>query len=233
MKAEAVKKINTMGKVGSILAIIANVCVAVGILGVIAVMVVTAVIPKGCAVVKTEGTFDVDLDLAAVDRVLSDEEQARINALSTAGDRIAINGEEMAQLTAEATATAVKVTADSKTLTLDIHDLSRYLWPALLALVAMEVTFIFALRLCNAFKRCISPFEENVIAKMKALAWSLLPWIVLPAFAESALTNLLSGGFRWNFSLDLTMIVTVLIVFVLVRIFQYGAILQQESDETL
>jgi len=47
------------------------------------------------------------------------------------------------------------------------------------------------------------------------------------------LESAMSGGIHLIFSIDLGVVLVVLIVLVLVSIFKYGAVLQQESDETL
>ena len=68
---------------------------------------------------------------------------------------------------------------------------------------------------------------------MQNLAISLIPWTIVSSVSDSVVASYLQGGLQFQFNLDLSVALVVLIVFILVYIFKYGAILQQESDETL
>ena len=96
------------------------------------------------------------------------------------------------------------------------------------------VTLFFVGALCKAFRYCESPFEENVIKKMQNLAISLIPWTIISSIAESFVTNLLNvGRFEFGIGVDFNVVLVIALIFVLVYIFKYGAVLQRESDETL
>jgi hypothetical protein len=69
-----------------------------------------------------------------------------------------------------------------------------------------------------------------VIRGIKALAYSLIPWVIIDWMQE--LITLPYTGTH-NFTIDLSVACIILIVLGLAYIFQYGAVLQQESDETL
>lgn len=79
------------------------------------------------------------------------------------------------------------------------------------------VILCFAHKFAKSLEECNSPFEENVIKCMKNFGISLIPWVIF--------TFVTSG------SLILALIV--LVIFLLMSIFKYGAQLQQEADETL
>ena len=87
----------------------------------------------------------------------------------------------------------------------------------------------------NDISRILSKnwYLENVIKKMRGFAYSLIPWVILNSTSRSMIDSLLNGKLNVQVSLDITMLIIVLIVLALVYIFQYGAMLQQESDETL
>ena len=88
--------------------------------------------------------------------------------------------------------------------------------------------------LCKAFRYCESPFEENVIKKMQNLAISLIPWTIISAIADSFATSLLdAGSFEFGIGVDMNVVLVIILIFGLVYIFKYGAVLQRESDETL
>lgn len=101
--------------------------------------------------------------------------------------------------------------------------------------LAMTLTTLFFIGfLCKAFQNCESPFEQNVIKKMKTLAYSLIPWAILSTVSGAVTRIFLKDGIHMgDFGIDLRVVMTVLIILALAYIFQYGAILQQESDETL
>jgi len=59
----------------------------------------------------------------------------------------------------------------------------------------------------------------------------LIPWTVVSTVSDVVLYH--SERFPINFSVNINMVIVVLLVLALVYIFKYGAVLQQESDETL
>ena len=103
----------------------------------------------------------------------------------------------------------------------------------MVTLVALLITLIFAGKLCKAFRDCESPFEENVVKQLNALAFSLLPWVVLDSLTESVTESIFTNTFNLFIGVDLGMVMIIFFIFVLAYIFKYGAVLQQESDETL
>ncbi len=75
--------------------------------------------------------------------------------------------------------------------------------------------------------------EKNVIKKMQYFAYSLVPWAVVSMISDSIRESILNNKLSVMFSIDLGVVLIVLVVLLLVHIFKYGAVLQQESDETL
>lgn len=101
------------------------------------------------------------------------------------------------------------------------------------AFTEMGLTLIalcFLGTVCRAIRKCESPFEENVVKKIKNLAIILLPWSILSSVITSAMEKWTQGIVYVGISVDLGLI---LLIVVLIYIFKYGAVLQQESDETL
>ena len=62
---------------------------------------------------------------------------------------------------------------------------------------------------------------------------ALIPWTIVSTIINSILDSAKSGSASVSITLDLGVVLIVLAVLVLVYIFKYGAVLQQESDETL
>lgn len=90
---------------------------------------------------------------------------------------------------------------------------------AILFLAALIVALHFGQKLAAALGKCNSPFEEDVISKMKSFGKSLIP---------IAVVLVLFGGLSGAGAA-----VAVLVVMLFVYVFNYGAQLQKESDETL
>ena len=108
------------------------------------------------------------------------------------------------------------------------------------------VVFIFLKRLCDGFRRCDTPFSEDVIHRMTVFAWVMVGGAVLLSAAESIGNSLINRSLDLSFSINPTgfnsgiecsfsfaPILIALLVLFLTMIFRYGAQLQKESDETL
>lgn len=110
------------------------------------------------------------------------------------------------------------------------------------------VVFVFLLLAADAFRRCDSPFEDRVIRRMNVFAWVLLAnalFNLLLSLATEIGTRVfyqnISGYYTNNGILESVLylvtpsfpLVVSLIVLFLVRVFRHGAELQKESDETL
>ena len=124
-----------------------------------------------------------------------------------------------------------KLESDGAEITLT--DMGAMLLVATVAMGLLLVIFCFGEAMCKAFATCETPFEENVIKKMNHLAVALIPWGIISPMLISAMEGFMQGGLHLDFTIDMGLVVIVLIVFLLVHVFKYGAILQQESDETL
>lgn len=129
------------------------------------------------------------------------------------------------------------------------------------ALIVLEdvtsiVICLLLMRVVNGFYRCDTPFEAGVIRRMYPLAWALLGFAVIVSFANAATVFVdkslilykagisfqrhgrivdstpFSGAVRELLVPNAWYFVSVGLLF-LTRIFQHGAQLQKESDETL
>lgn len=88
-----------------------------------------------------------------------------------------------------------------------------------LFLVCVLIALSYAKKLAIALENCNSPFEEEVLRRMKGFGIALAVWAGIV---------LLLGGIS-----GIAAVFVVLIVLMFISIFKYGAQLQQESDETL
>lgn len=237
MKEQAVQKINSMGKVGGILILIAKILCGIALALSIIGSIIIVCIPRDFITLQgsTSGTVIINMD--AIGRGLTDEERDNINNGKTFGDdtltyEFSANKMTLDQFSAEGNTIRISST-DTLTNSVSLRDLGYVLVTAVITIAMTLVSFFFAGFLCKAFKECQSPFEENVIKKMRGFAYSLIPWVILNSTSRSMIDSLLNGKLNVQVSLDITMLIIVLIILALVYIFQYGAMLQQESDETL
>lgn len=75
--------------------------------------------------------------------------------------------------------------------------------------------------------------KNEAIGLMQKIAISLIPLAVYSAFVDSLLNSIINGKLNFVMDIDILVIMAILLVFLLTFIFKYGAMLQQESDETL
>ena len=89
-------------------------------------------------------------------------------------------------------------------------------------------------KLMKAFKVCTTPFSEDIIRKLRNVAISLIPWALLEPMCEEVIRYALSPNkMQFGVSISMGMVLVVISFLIIVEIFKYGAMLQQESDETL
>ena len=237
MKENAISKINKMGRIGSILATIAKVFVILGLVITAAGTILCACIPKDFLTMQIDGNLLMDINFASIDAQASDEEVAQMQIeieQSLKEKDIPINGSPYGLIAVNVNNTGISLDCASDFVDFSLHNLVWVMLAALLYLVMTLITLFFINSLCKTFKNCASPFEDEVIRKMKMLAYSLIPWTILSSVYDAIAENLFTNAFQLNgIGIDLGMVVTVLIILALAYIFQYGAVLQQESDETL
>lgn len=231
MKEQAVQKINKIGKISSVVALICKILVGVGIGILLLASIVCFLIPKDSVRILSTEKVMVEMDYSKFGSLLNAEDIEE-QVKEEMGDLL-INSKEVVVEEVEVVGDMVNVTQEGQQFVLDIHDVAGMTFILTIMLILVMITLVYAGGLCKAFRDCQSPFEENVIKKMQHFAYSLIPWIVASSVIEGIGSKIMSGGQTVSVSIDIGMILVVLVVFLLVYIFKYGAVLQQESDETL
>ncbi|MBQ9625180.1 MAG: DUF2975 domain-containing protein [Clostridia bacterium] len=227
MKEQAIEKINKMGKAGRIISTVFLVLIGIGAVACLISFFAMNAIPKGFITVTGDGIGEVKVDLTKIDYTLTTEEIEQIKAGNSSFNSFEQNDLKFVEVTEN----SLLLQSESGKIGFDISNVKFTVFVAFLVVVTAFITMLTMQRLCKAFEICASPFEENVIKKMQNLAYSLLPWVFALSIAEGSLGNPFNPKF--SLGIDLGMIFVVLIVFALVYVFKYGAMLQQESDETL
>lgn len=235
MKEQAIKRINKMGKAGDI---IINICKAFVMIGIVAALtggILCSLLPKDLISMQFSGDAKIAIDMDAAQQMAGKtfSDQDMMDKVISSGT-LSVDGKEfaMGDIAVEDNELVINAKAETPR-TIGLGSLTGVWLSALLLSVAGLVTLIFAGKLCKAFRDCESPFAENVIRKMQYLAYSLIPWVVINSIAEGIVTFSLGRTDKISFNMDISTIMVVLVVFALVYVFKYGALLQQESDETL
>lgn len=237
MKEQAIQKMNKMGKVGCGIILAGKIIVIAVIILTLILTIAIAFVPKNLITFKAGGNGQLQVDLSAIGQSLSEEDMEQINSgdlLKNINMDISVEGNQFQfdEVSTKGDVVIFQASGDIGN-TINLHHLIPALVIAMISMTMTVISLFFAGFVCKAFKTCESPFEENVIQKMRQFAFSLIPWVVLKSINESMFSSILNGRSSINISIDFTMLIIVLVVLALVYIFKYGAILQQESDETL
>ncbi len=233
MKEQAINKINKIGKISGIVALICKILLSIGLVMMLIGTIACFAVPKDAVIVGAGGSGSVDINLDVLGISLTDNE---LTDIEKEMEHIKKEGEETKEY--ELTDVSLSderifIDALSKQKKISIHDLGWMLLILSGGIALSIVTVCFVSPLCKAFCNCESPFEENVIRKMSNFACSLIPWAFASSIVNSVRDSFMGNKISVVLSIDLGIVLVVLVIFVLVQIFKYGAVLQQESDETL
>lgn len=233
MKEGAIKRIHTMGKVGVILALITKILVSLLLALSVIGFIVVLCLPTNLCTVKIDGKADILVDLSAfgvnLDEVSAQEieDGVKENAnISYAGNKFSVDN-------VNTEGSKLNIGAEADLTEFNVKDCVWALAGAILNLILVLMSVIFASRLAKAFRSCVSPFEAEVIHRMKQFAYSLIPWAVISSVVNALESRIWMASSGFHLDIDFGIIIVVLIILALAYIFQYGAILQKESDETL
>ena len=230
MKRQAILKINKMGKAGVIILNILKVVMILAIVGCVIGTIACAALPKNLLTMRFSGTIDLD----AVEQMTGmSVSEAQLREQLASGD-MTVDGKDyvMNQISLEGRNMVVDTQAKMPR-TIQLSNLTLVCISGLVLCIASLVSMIFAGKVCKAFRDCQSPFEENVIRRMQYFAYSLIPTVLLESVVAGSIGYFLGNTDGIGVNLNVSTILVVLVVFALVYVFKYGALLQQESDETL
>ena len=235
MKEQAIKKINNFGNICHIFAIISKVLLIISFVALMGISILIAILPRDLFTTTIKGSASFNFNLEEFDMEFTDEEQANITEALLGEDdsNIKLNNYDYGITDTVVGETYIDINAESQEIIIFLRDFLVVLFIAALTVAMSFITAIFIDRLCIALKNCSSPFEENVITKLQQFAFSLIPWSIASSISNSIMTSFFSGNIRIALGLDLEIVFLVLIILAIAYIFKYGAILQQESDETL
>lgn len=222
MKEQAICKINKVGKISYIITMICKILMIIGLVCCVVASVLLFMLPSTAIKVTQSGAMHVEVSMEDLGGFVPVEDL-----------EIESSGQRYVPITMDVTEDGMTIDLASEEFGFDLHEVAWFMVMISVVLLISVVTLSFIGSLCKAFRDCESPFEAQVIEKMQNLAICLIPWTIVSSIGDSVSSSMLSGGMEWSFSIDLGVVLVVMIVLILVYIFKYGAVLQQESDETL
>ena len=230
MKELSIKKINTIGKAGNIIALICRIVLIIALIGLIAAMIVINVLPEKLVKIDLGTNVGVTVDVSDFD-TLPEEAQAEIRK---GLEEFAQNQNEDGSVTGyEVTDSTITIHFMHNAKTIGIRDVNAPLIVGLFYVVGSYVILLFIGMLCRALRDCASPFDDIVIRRMRNFAFSLIGWGVLSIVCNIVISTIFSSVIQVSVGFSLGTVLLVLVILGLCGIFRYGAKLQQEHDETL
>lgn len=236
------KKVNRIGIAGQVVSIILIVLMATACVALLASGIVLAVLPQDAVAIDISADMDVTVGNSLIgavrDRIPDD--------LTDLDAVVEINGQEFSALQMEKTPDGLVVHAESDRMRFDLHRAVYAVFAGFVHCAALLVVFLFLKRLADGFRRCETPFADEVVKRLTVFAWVLVGGAVVSSVAEAIANALMRRSLDLSFSLNpagmdtgfefsfsFAPILIALIVLFLVMIFRYGAQLQKEADETL
>lgn len=223
MKEDVLKKIHRMGHIGQIITLIVKIILTIGLVLCIAGTVLLYTVPDRFITLDMSGDVALKVDLAKIGKTAKElditAQTLDFSVLSSKNIKL-----EPGELSVDGNTVIVR-TKGQGSLFNDGGLIGVMISATIKVLLTLICTFMVG-RLCKAIRNCESPFDETVINRMRILAYSLIPWMIVDTVENSI-------GQGLHIDINLAMLLPVFIIFILVRIFRYGAFLQQESDETL
>lgn len=235
MKDEAILKINKVGKISHIIAVIVKVALSIGFVCAILGMIAVLCLPDDLITVGVQGNAVVKVDLTDVGLgvIVGDIDDALEDIREGSDSEFNINGVYYKVDSAEMKDSVIDIKASAGIIEFTLKDLWWVILMAALIMGMSIVLVIFIDKLCVAVMNCTTPFEDTVIKKLQNFAYALIPWSIVSSFAAGITSSFFSGKVNVFIGMDLGMVTLVLIVLFISYVFKYGAMLQKESDETL
>ena len=231
MKNEAISKINKFGRIGNGIALVGKILVGICMALFLVAAVACFVLPKDFMNIALSTNVEMDINTDSLGMDFTEDEMAEFQA-----DFVAEAEEDKADyVVTDIEVAGYNISIDEKTedVNLSVRSLAWLMILLTAGLAMIMVVLCFASSLCKAFRDCETPFEDKIIKKMQNLAFSLIPWVFVSSATDSVVSSLTTNMVAITFGIDFGVVLIILIVFALVYIFKYGAVLQQESDETL
>lgn len=236
MKNKGIKGINTAGLIGYIISVLLSIAV-------IATMVITGIGTAGAIAIadkeiKVNMSTAIDISstgdfLGTLNKFMKVGEVENLEDIITEdGKTVKVDDSDLSEVSAYKTENGFLVNAKTNEKVFTIKNIIVNLVATFIFLLTVEIAVHFLASLMKALRKCETPFCESVIKSMSRFAVSLIPAVFMNMVCGGMWSSLSSGsGFAMTVNLGSVLLVAV--IFLLIAVFKYGALLQQESDETL
>ena len=236
MKNKGIKGINTAGLIGYIISVLLSIAV-------IATMVITGIGTAGAIAIadkeiKVNMSTAIDISatgdfLGTLNKFMKVGEVENLEDIITEdGKTVKVDDSDLSEVSAYKTENGFLVNAKTNEKVFTIKNIIVNLVATFIFLITVEIAVHFLASLMKALRKCETPFCESVIKSMSRFAISLIPTVFMNMVCGGMWSSLFSGsGFAMTVNLGSVLLVAV--IFLLIAVFKYGALLQQESDETL
>lgn len=231
MKEDVLKKIHVLGKVGKIVSKVISIVfeILAVVLGVVYLIGVVEITHGLDVVVERNNHISVTVPEESDGLVLIDFDDLKDGGSLTISDF----GAEYTFDDVQVDGNQIELSSTVQPESLSMGKFTTLVIFAGMLIAACIVSAKFANRFCVELEKCESPFQNEVIDNMRKFAISLIPWMVCNTTFRSVYASFLLGANDISIDIDVACVAIVLIVIILTMIFRYGALLQQESDETL
>lgn len=217
MKNENVVKINNLGKVSRILIIIAMIINMIAIVCLPIVCIVLLMLPDNSIIITGSASARIIIDDEDLPKyaIRIDEQDFDGKIFGTAlkwivTDEGTVDGKHEISINGGINDLTGK---QLKSLALVLAACGEVI------LICLYIALVFAQKLARALEECNSPFEEEVLRRMKVFGIALAVWA-----CAVVLINGISGIFA---------AFVVIVVLLFISVFKYGAQLQQQADDTV
>ena len=224
MENKIKKRINTFGKVAKILTMIIIVLLLVAEGFLLVGGVITMIVPKDSVTVNagSDTRIDVDTDYFGLngrqfyikidntELYLGHFDKGEYNVISENG--------------------SLTLTDNAEDHHYDLNTALMWIICQMAAFAAIITALYFFRSLMKQFMVCDTPFSDGIVKKMRAFAIALIPCMVVYLASSAAKNSILGNDGAPSLILS---VVFVMVIFVLTMIFQYGAELQKEHDDTV
>lgn len=221
MEKSTNKNIRNINRIGKIMKIIMRIMQVFFVLGFIAIAaVIVFVMAAPLEDIRVRPSFHVDVDYNTKDFDSSNSD-LKLNNKKFSTD--------IADFAFDIYTKTHKISNTTSTLTIDgdseeitgkeIRSLViKKLIISELFIAAAFVALMFGIKLAKAFQTCSTPFSDEIITKLTSFGKSLIPLGIVSLFTDGLGTGIL---------------IPLLLLFMFISLFKYGAELQKEADETV
>ncbi|MBE6828235.1 MAG: DUF2975 domain-containing protein [Ruminococcaceae bacterium] len=235
MKSKTIKSINLAGLIGYIISIV---LIIASISGMVAVAIGTA----GAVAVSGENinaAITTNIDVTSTGNFLEklrhfgsfDGMEELSSLIEKEGGTVKVDDSELSEVSVSKLENGLSFNAKTNSISFSIKRIIVCLAVSFIFLGAVTVMLYMLKGLMKSIKNCDTPFSDEIIKKMTYFANSTIPVIVLNMICGGLWVSIGKSGF--DMTINLSSVFMVMVIYILVTIFKYGAQLQHESDETL